>query len=318
MKCVVIYNDKHSKNNKKFMKKDKFRLILIYLFLIWVSYAQTVPAPSISFIAFGDWGRDGKFGQQETADEMGAYAEKNKINFVISLGDNFYPAGVTTSKDRQWKTSFENVYKDEALQVPWYITLGNHDYRGSIQAQIDYTYTSKRWILPNRYYWFERNIDDSTSVLFVMLDTYSLTDENILSTIQLSWLDSILASSKAKWKIAAGHHPIYSGGVHGNSTILLEYVLPIFEKYNVNAYLAGHDHDMEYLKDPTSNVYHFVSGGGSELRDISRTEYTVFGKSTNGFLGVKITDSQIRVRLINVKGKTMYTVRIKDNVAAKK
>jgi tartrate-resistant acid phosphatase type 5 len=294
------------------MKKGKFRIILIYLSFALSVFSQTsTTSTSLAFITFGDWGREGEYGQKETADEMGAYAEKNKIDFVMTLGDNFYPAGVTSVKDKQWKTSFENVYTDESLQVPWYITLGNHDYLGNIQAQIQYTYQSKRWICPNRYYSFERQVDDSTSALFIILDTYSLTDENILSSIQLMWLDSILARSKAKWKIAAGHHPVYSGGVHGNTTMMIEDVKPIFQKYHLNIYLAGHDHDMQYLKDPTDSTYYFVSGGGSQLRDVSTTEYTRFARSTNGFVYIKMSKSQIKVRLIDSKGKRLYTVNIK-------
>jgi hypothetical protein len=36
------------------------------------------------------------------------------------------------------------------------------------------------------------------------------------------------------------HYPIYSGGSNGNNDILISQVLPLLEKYNVDAYLSGH------------------------------------------------------------------------------
>ncbi|HEY3250292.1 MAG TPA: tartrate-resistant acid phosphatase type 5 family protein [Ignavibacteria bacterium] len=292
------------------MKKTKF-VLFIYLFLVSFTFSQeSTTKTSLSFIAFGDWGRDGDYGQQETADGMGVYAEKHKMDFILTLGDNFYPAGVKSTKDKQWKTSFEDVYSDESLQCPWYICFGNHDYRGSIQAQINYTYESKRWNCPGRYYSFVKKVDDSTDALFVILDTYSLIVDNTLAILQLDWLDSILAYSTAKWKIAAGHHPMYSGGVHGNTAELIDDVKPLFEKYKVNIYLAGHDHDMQYLKEPHTNIHYFVSGGGSELRDVSQTRYTLFSRSMNGFLALSINRSRVRVNFINDKGKRVYTVKV--------
>jgi hypothetical protein len=49
------------------------------------------------------------------------------------------------------KNSFEAIFKHPHLkETPWFLTLGNHDYRGytkkgNPQAQVDYTFVSKRW-----------------------------------------------------------------------------------------------------------------------------------------------------------------------------
>jgi acid phosphatase len=115
----------------------------------------------VSFIAIGDWGREGKYGQQETADQMGIFAEKDGTDFVLTLGDNIYDAGVTSVSDPKWQTCFENIYTAKSLQIPWYVTLGNHDYYGNIQAQIDYSNINPRWLCPP-YYAFDKKIDDST------------------------------------------------------------------------------------------------------------------------------------------------------------
>ena len=124
------------------------RTIFFVLILLYSSTFCT--AQPVSFITFGDWGREGKYGQQETADVMGKYAEANNTDFILVLGDNFYPTGVKDVNDPHWKISFEDVYTASSLQIPWFVTLGNHDYGGNVQAQIDYSALSSRWNLPAR------------------------------------------------------------------------------------------------------------------------------------------------------------------------
>ena len=68
------------------------------------------------------------------------------------MGDNFYEDGVQSTSDPQWRSSFETIYSAPSLQIPWYVALGNHDYRGVPQAQIDYAKISHRWQMPSRYY----------------------------------------------------------------------------------------------------------------------------------------------------------------------
>lgn len=302
------------------------KLFLLLFLLNTLLYSQ-----NISFITFGDWGREGKFGQQETADVMGKYASGNKTDFILVLGDNFYPTGVKSVYDPHWKVSFEYVYTAPSLQIPWYVTLGNHDYGGSIQAQIDFSEINNRWKLPARYYSFEQNIDDSTKALFVIIDSNpfiksyltidTLNEELDLNSIndlrnqdtkkQLLWLDSVLANSKAKWKIVAAHHPVYSGGEHGNTAEMIELINPLLIKYNVNLFLCGHDHDMQHILKPGSNVNYFVAGSGSKLRSTTKTEDTKFASSENGFLTISINKKRIRAAFIGLSGNELYNYELK-------
>src|SRR5580700_8912217 len=83
-----------------------------------------------SFLIFGDWGRGGEFHQRDVAIQMGVAAAARHCRFIVSVGDNFYEKGVQTATDPQWKSSFEAVYTAPSLGVPWYVILGNHDYKG--------------------------------------------------------------------------------------------------------------------------------------------------------------------------------------------
>ncbi len=309
------------------MKNSKIAILSLVLCFSSILYSQ-----SVSFIAFGDWGRDGKYNQKETAEQMGIYTQNNKTDFILTLGDNIYPTGVTSTSDSKWQTSFELIYTAPSLQIPWYVTIGNHDYGGSVQAEIDYSQISSRWKLPSRYYSFTQKIDDTTSALFVIIDSnpfiksYLTFDkiengelsENSVNDLrnqdtkeQLRWLDSILSSSNAKWKVVAGHHPVYSGGEHGNTPELIEQIEPVLEKNNVQLYLCGHDHDMQYLKKEGYSLNYFVAGTGSKLRLTGKTEYTVYSASENGFLAVTITNSNITASFIGLDGKELYAAIIR-------
>lgn len=68
-------------------------------------------------LQIGDWGRQGRWNQSETADAMAAAAQRAPPQFVVSVGDNFYPSGLTSAGDANFADSFQNVYHHAELQV---------------------------------------------------------------------------------------------------------------------------------------------------------------------------------------------------------
>lgn len=65
----------------------------------------------------GDWGRQGQWNQSELAVVMAAAAARASPDFVISVGDNFYPSGLTSVDDANFAQSFADVYRHPELQV---------------------------------------------------------------------------------------------------------------------------------------------------------------------------------------------------------
>lgn len=300
---------------------------------IWVAglsvlLAAIGGAQQVNFLVIGDWGRDGDGFQTKVATQMVKVARAQPINFVVSVGDNFYEEGVRTTHDRQFTTSFEHVYADSSLQVPWYVALGNHDYQGDPQAQIDYTRVSPRWHMPAPYFSVVRKIDDSTTVELFIIDTTPFVTEykaepkyarvaHADTRPQVRWLDSALAASTAQWKIVFGHHPVYSASPkHGNTPELVRYVKPLLEKYHAQVYVAGHDHNLQDLH--TTAVEYFISGGGSEARPAGHSVRSRFSATSAGFLSVQLTPTTLRARFINPAGATLYTTTVaRQSVAAR-
>lgn len=107
---------------------------------------------------------------------MGKYATANDVRHVVMLGDNFYSYGIqTNSSDCRFKKTFEDIYDAASLQdIPFYVIAGNHDHRGNVTAQIEYTQRSQRWEFPDWYYTWTDTFEDNrkeVSVQFILYDS---------------------------------------------------------------------------------------------------------------------------------------------------
>ncbi len=288
--------------------------------------AIVVPAKALNFIAMGDWGRNGEYQQKEVAQQMGITAKQIEASFIIATGDNFYPSGVASTQDYAWIASYENMYTAHSLQTDWYVVLGNHDYKGNIQAEIDYSKISRRWHMPAAYYSKKIVINEDNGpavLLLVCLDTspfisqYYTSDDHKESIIkqdtaaQRKWLEGVLADPdpNIKWRIVAGHHPLYTGGKRIKSPDTYEMnnkFKPIFDKYKVDAYICGHEHNLQYIK-PEGNTHYFVTGAGSETTPVIK--YPEIGKyalSINGFMVFSLTHNSMLVQIIDENGRLLY------------
>ena len=275
----------------------------------------------LNFVLIGDWGRNGEKDQMAVATQMGIAAEAAGAKFVVAVGDNFYENGVASVDDPQWQSSFEKVYTAPSLQVRWQAVLGNHDYHGNCDAQIAYSQTSKRWTMPARYYQRSERIDDQTAADFFYIDTMPMAsfdaDEMIFHhnvksqnlAAQMVWLEAALKASTAPWKIVVGHHPVYSGGEHGDTPYIVEHVLPLLAKYQVQAYFNGHDHDLQHLQAGKVNM--FCTGGGSKPRTaIKKIDQTKFGLGCSGFIAAALSADALEVRMINDQGQLLYSTTV--------
>jgi hypothetical protein len=273
----------------------------------------------INFLIVGDWGRSGDYNQYDVADQMNYYAHEYEAKFVISTGDNFYENGVRSVDDPQWMTSFENVYHGGALQRDWYVVLGNHDYKGSVQAEIDYTEKSRRWNMPARYYSITEKISKKDSALFVFYDSSPFINNYYKEgnqyngvigqdTIkQLYWMDSVLNHSKAQWKFVVGHHPIFSGSPKKESTTeLLSIIKPMLETYHVQTYISGHVHALEHVRPEGEKIDYFISGAGSETENPGSNENILFYNPYPGFAFCNLTADSLKTFFISYRGVLLY------------
>lgn len=293
----------------------------------YIPELQTL-SKSLNFLLMGDFGRYGQFFQKNVALQMGKAAATIESNFVVAVGDNFYPNGVQSTQDYSWIASFENVYTDYNLQNPWYVALGNHDYRGNIQAEIDYSKISRRWHMPSAYYSKTFELKNGNKVLMVVMDTSPFIDsyhekgsdmyENIIAQdtlAQRKWIEKELATTDAsiKWKIVVGHHPLYSGGKRKNSADTKSFETKfanLFDKYKVDAYFCGHEHDLQIIKPKGRYTTQFLSGAACEVRPTGNREGTLFSAQTAGFMTFSLNNTNLLAQVVDANGKIIFSTTI--------
>lgn len=292
------------------------------------------PAPgAVDILMVGDWGAEDPAAQSAVAKAMSAYAKQNSLHTqaLLMLGDNWYGALEGGVQSPRWQAQFEEMYPISDFDCPAYAILGNHDYQNfpasKVDSELEYARTAEykgkhtRWIMPSRWYTFDFPRKNPV-VTFIALDSnmpypngttshgrdFTLTDE--MRTDQLAWLERELQRKRTTpHLVVMGHHPVYSNGPHGDHKTLIQDWDPLFRKYNVPLYLAGHDHDLQHLEldgHPTS--FFLSGGGGADLYNlkIQPTERGPYAKKVYGFSHLSITPTLLTLQHLDTDGKLIH------------
>ncbi|XP_038056241.1 tartrate-resistant acid phosphatase type 5-like [Patiria miniata] len=320
-------------------------ILLVCIKLVCGVYSPPSNDGTLSFLALGDWGGQSSSPYATTdevacANQMGDIAKKINSTFVMALGDNFYTFGIRTdAHDKRFKETFEDVFTAKSLQTPWYVVAGNHDWRGNVTAEVEYTKLSDRWTFPSLYYTFNYNIPGTkTTIAFIMIDTQVLCgvldefstpeelagpqDKNAADK-EWHWIEQQLqATQSADYVIVAGHYPVWSIGEHGPTECLVSRLRPLLIKYKVNAYFCGHDHNLQHLREDSSTVEYFVIGAGHVVNTSqvhkdsvphnSLKFYYAQDSSLGGFAYIEATPQSMRLIFADgLAGQDLYSGEIK-------
>ena len=250
-------------------------------------------ADAVRFIAFGDSGK-GDRAQYELARMMVAHQWSRFYDTALLLGDNIYPDG-------DWEdmpAKFEGPYKELLNRgVSFHAVLGNHDVKKGREAQINYP----KFNMGGRsYYSFTKG--DGLVEFFAL-------DSNYFDIRQRRWVEEALQASRARWKVAFFHHPLYSSADrHGSRLDLRAELEPLLVRNGVDAVLTGHDHTYERIK-PQQGVQHFVSGAGSKTRrgDLDRRNpfFASGSDESSSFMSVEITPEKFNFKSIDISGRVI-------------
>ncbi len=274
-----------------------------------------------NFIVANDLGRNGYFDQKIVAEAMGQVAFEHDIEFVAAAGDIHHFNGVASVNDPLWMTNYELIYTHPDLMIDWYAILGNHEYRGNTQACLDYGKISRRWIMPSRYYTMVKEINDSTTLRLLFIDTAPLITKYRKDSVgypdaykqddkaQLHFIDSVLAVSKETWKVVIGHHPVYAYTEKPESERIdmQNTIDPLLRKYKVDFYFCGHIHSFQHIKKNDSPVEYIVNSSASLSRKVDKIDGTQFCSDLTGFSICSVEYKKFTVNFLNKYGKSIYT-----------
>lgn len=193
------------------------------------------PGPT-RFAAIGDYGYAGPI-EQAVADLVKSW----RPEFVVTLGDNNYPAGAADTIDlniglfyHDFIAPYAGRFGCGATRNRFFPALGNHDWLAAgAQPYLDY------FTLPGNERYYEVAWGDVH--VFALDSDVTEPDGMTAESAQARWLKERVAASRARWQIVYFHHPPYSSGPHGGT----EAMRWPFKGWGVDLVLAGHDHIYE-------------------------------------------------------------------------
>lgn len=267
------------------------------------------------FTAFGDWGENSGTMRSTVAQLQ----QQSRPDFVVLLGDSFYPKGVQSVDDPQFRLfdSFSDVCES------FFVALGNHDYgyANSVQSLIKRSEMDPKWILPSPYYLKRLDLGNGYELCAIVLDTH------IFESSQLSWLETQLRGCQGErvFRYILTHYPLLTVGVYANSgsvTRLRSRILPLIERYSVHAYISGHEHQSQVFE---KNGAHFIVAGATAQMNRNkggdkskwRNELKFFNDKDAAILSFYIVDGApglMRYKLVKSSdGTIMYSSVINVN-----
>ena len=272
---------------------------------------QTAPSQNDSekfrFITFGDFGT-GDSEQYDLAGQMLSWRKNHPFDTVLLLGDNIYNDGDPADIPAKFEKPYAELLKSG---IKFYAVLGNHDVRKGREGQINYP----NFNMGGRsYYSFTKG---NGLVEFFAIDSTNVDEA------QMQWLEGALAGSKAQWKIAFFHHPIYSSArAHGSDLKLRAKIEPLFLRYGVVSAFSGHDHTYERTK-PQNGIQYFVAGAGSgklRIGDLDRKSaiFETGNDETGSFLYLEVTRDAISFQAVDASGSVFDSgkIQMKKKMAA--
>ncbi len=242
-------------------------------------------ASEIRVVLLGDTG-SGNSQQKQVAAAMEKTCAEKGCDLVLLLGDNFIMDGVSDVGDPQFQYKFEDIY---SLSLPFYAVLGNHDFRGSWRAQIEYTQRSERWKMPDVNYAIEAG-----PVLFQAINT----------TCTICSLASLFGKKQKPWKVVFGHRPFVTSGRHRGMTGLERFLILLSKTQFV---FSGHNHILEHLH--YKGIDQIVSGGGGNpIHEIAEkpSPFKKFLLQDLGYVWVHFTAQQVNTHFFDATGQEVY------------
>ena len=203
--------------------------------------------------------RNDSFGWNRTLEA--ALAQDPDVSFIISAGDQVNKTGQAKEEEYAGYLS-----PDVLAGLPVATTIGNHD---SLNADYMYHFNN-----PNAteygatqaggdYYYSYGN------GLFIVLNTNNYNVAEHEQAIQ----EAIASDPNAAWRIVTIHQDIYGSGLDHSDTdgmILRTQLTPIFDEYDIDVVLQGHDHTYSrskllYGDGQTHGAYEFqLNADGSD------------------------------------------------------
>lgn len=219
--------------------------------------------------------------------------KQEKADFIIVTGDMITGSTKTSvhrSRLKKWKGIIERY------GVPFYAVVGNHEIESELSQDIVKSIFEMPENGPSNLKELVYSFDHKNAH-FVMLDTEIFNNFHVIGNEQLKWLKEDLEKNQRKIIFIFGHDPAYPVYSHIGSSLDKDpaqrnELWAMLKKYNVGAYICGHEH--LFNRGIHDGVYQVITGGGGACLSAP--------KENGGFYNFIIVDvKDVGAVLITVK-----------------
>lgn len=212
-----------------------------------------------------------------------SYKKAPDAKFIVHAGDLVNNA----HNEQQWQEWFDAggwIHSSiGAFPIP-----GNHEYR-NLGPETDDRSLSVQW---KYQFTLPENGPEGLEETAYYMDYQNMRiialNSNVDHEKQAKWVEKLLSETDKDWKIVTFHHPLFSASDGRDNKEWRELMKPIFDKYEVDLVLQGHDHSYARGRvSPDENVL-----DGVNMRDKTGTVYVVsvsggkmYGLRKNGWEG---------------------------------
>ncbi|MBK8946349.1 MAG: metallophosphoesterase family protein [Ignavibacteriae bacterium] len=207
--------------------------------------------------------------------------------------------------DYQWEEYFQATSFISSI-MPAVFAAGNHEYADTIINGNETEILAELWKshitqpscsikgLDETVFSFEFQ-----GVRFIILNGNEKLEE------QAKWLEQILENNNSIWTIVTIHQPIYSMGKNRDQRKTKNAFVSLFDKYNVDIVLQGHDHvyarthkikNDKIVNNSEHGTVYITSNSGSD---------SYSAKSLNSHLTVKHANSAQLFQVISIKKRNL-------------
>jgi hypothetical protein len=160
---------------------------------------------------------------------------------------------------------------------------------------------------------------DHQGMRIIGLNSEPATVDADVRAKQTQWLESTLKNTDTRWTVVTFHHPLFSSGEGRSNEALREAWRPLFDKYNVDLVLQGHDHT--YARGRSENLKQGVNarspkGGTVYVNSVSGAKmYEVKPDRWDDFKGIEMERGGENTQLYQVVRVRQDTLKYRSYTA---
>jgi hypothetical protein len=269
-------------------------------------------ATPFRFIAYGDNRTDGApQTRPDFPDQSGHIAVAKAIaavgpRFVLNSGD-LIENGYSLA---QWENFFQ-VEKEVVGNAPFYSVFANHELEG---GEIFFrTYFSPPPGSGDPTY-FAFPYGNS---IFIGLNVVAPSGFYEPGSAQYRFFEQTLLDAHKNPDIdhifVFFHYPPYSASGHGSTLPVRELLGPLFEKYDVDMVISGHNH--LYERHEVNQITYLVTGGGgAPLYTASTDETTILSESTYHYCVIDLNGRDVKVNVFRPDNSLLDTFTFNHSI----